>query len=178
MIDLRHRYPGSAVVTGLTLVVRRYMVGGLASCLHTIVTAGTGCRHNAVIHRGRLPAQSRVATVASGWTNNMLAAFALCRRTVMATGTAAQHFQVINRDRRLPAVKVMAGFAAVGALDMGRRLGRCVHAVMTAETTAGYASVIKQRRLPRIGAVTITANIGTGDVRRMLADRDATVMAR
>lgn len=63
----------------------------------------------------------------------MVGGFAGGDAAVMTARAIAHHFVVIDLDGGAPAVRVMTGFAAVAAGDMGAAFARCASAVMAAD---------------------------------------------
>ena len=65
----------------------------------------------------------------------------------------------------------------IGALDVPGMLAGCSRSIMTADTVAGDATVVKSSRAPVARGMTVVALVAAGDVIWTLADRNGAIVA-
>ena len=71
---------------------------------------------------------------------------------------------------------VVARLAKIGGLDMRRVLPGCGRAIVAAEAVSGDVCVIEVGGHPASRGVAIVTGVSAGDMRRVLANRDGTVV--
>jgi len=115
-----------------------------------------------------------VAGVAAGKVGRV---FAGCRDVVMTGDAGPQYLRVIDSDYRVPQVRGVAVLADIRRLNVRWVFVSRVRAVMAARTGAGNVVVIKIRRQPGDGTVTVVAIVAAGKVSRVFPACGDTVMA-
>lgn len=108
-----------------------------------VVAADAVARNADVIEGGRQPGHCRVAVVTGITTGDMCRVFA-GRGSAVVTGTAAaDDLRVIDSISRRPNDVVMAIFADIAGLHVGRTLAGCLRTIVTINTIAGDVDVIE-----------------------------------
>ena len=125
----------------------------------------------------RYPGIGCVAVITLGGGRQVINILACSRDAIVTTRTGAHHLKVIYRDRRNPCGVVVAVLADVGRTDMVETLAGRGHAVVTGATGFSGRGMIKARRQPGIGRVTVITLCGGRQVLNILTFGSDTVMA-
>jgi hypothetical protein len=152
-------YERNVVVAGLAKITGLDMRQILADSGSTVVATDTIAGDVDVVKIGGHPAVRGVTVVASVTAGDMCRVFTGRDRTVVAGITGADDLGVIDHVRRYKLRRVMAVFAGVRRLNVCDWFSWGIHTVVAANAVAGNAGVIKNRRYPAIGLVTILALI-------------------
>lgn len=101
-----------------------------------------------------------------------------CRRAVVAGGARAKHLVVVHGCHRFPNVGVMTVLANVRRLNVRWAFARRIGAVVTADAVVHDTGVVEVGGYPRDRRMAVVTVVAAGDVRRVLARRRDTVVAR
>jgi len=144
----------------------------------TVVTACAVAGHIGMIKGRRNPAIGGMTVIAVVVTGNVVGRLAQCRGAVVTAEAGAQYRGMINPGHRVPGRRRMAVLAHRRGLDVRAVLAGRGGTVVTACAVAGHIGMIKGRRCPAIGGMTIIAVVVTGNVVGRLAQcRGAVVTA-
>ena len=178
VIDTVSRRPEDLVVAVLANVGRIDMGRTLADGVDTVVAAHAVARNVHMVEVRRYPAVRRMAVVTGVAALNMRGVFSGSHRAVMARAASADDLGVVHGIGRRPDHVVMAVFAEVARVDVGGRFSGRFDAVVAARAVVDDAGVIEGGRYPTIRGVAVVAVIAAGDVRRVFACRNGTVVTR
>ncbi len=95
----------------------------------------------------------------------------------MTRRARSQNLRVIDPDDRCPGYRAVAILTYIGCLSVRRRFTGRIGAVVATETVARDADVIEIGRYPADGRVTVVAIVAAGNMCRVLASGDRTVVA-
>jgi len=176
MVDGDGWYPGGRAVTVFAHVRCKNVRRILARRSHAVVTVVAATRNAGVIEVGGQPACRRVAVFADVAATDVRRCFASSSNAIVAATTVADDTEVI-KIRRNPCRRGVTVVAVVGAGHMCRMFSGSHNAIVTGATGADHARMINSGwRYPGDNTMTILANIGRLNMRRVLAGRIGTVV--
>ena len=173
----RHgRLKQRGAVAIFTNVGGQYVIQIFPDRIRSIVTTDAIARDIGVIERCRNPAVGRMTIVASVAARNVRRILAQRDGAVMAGRTGTDYVCVIHPIGRRKKYGVMAILAKIIGQNVIDILANGIRSVVTAEAIAREIGVIDVRGYPGHRYVTIVASIATGDMCRILACRDSSIV--
>lgn len=130
-----------------------------------------------MIEAGRRKGNRRMAVIAVIAARNMRRIFPDRYRAVVTGRTSANDLGVIYHVNGGENNVVVTIFANIRCLNVCRALAGRFDTVVTANTVAGDVDMVEVGRHPAIGRMTVITGVAAGDVRRVLARSDGTVVA-
>jgi hypothetical protein len=149
VIDGECRYPHVRVVAVLANISCLNMGRTLARCFDTVMAAGTITGNTDMIEVSGQPSGRRMAVVTIIAGRDMRRMFASGRCAVVARATGTNYLAVIYSISRRKYIGVVAIFANIRSLNVGRSFANGVNTVVTAGTVVDDAQMIESCRTPR-----------------------------
>ena len=120
-----------------------------------VVTAETIACDAAMVERCRQPGDGRMAVVATFAGRNVSRVLARRQRTVVTRRTGTKHLRVIDIYYRLPYGCAVTVFTNGRRLNMNRPPACRLHTIVTTRTATENTGMIKYRRQPGCGLMTV-----------------------
>jgi len=130
-----------------------------------------------VVEAGRRKRNRRMAVIAVIAASNMRRVLADGYRAVMAGRTGANDLGMVHCVNGRENNVVVAVFANIRRQNMCWAFADCIDTVVTAYAVARDVNVVEVGRYPAVGCMTVITGVATGDVRRVLACSDRSVVA-
>ena len=177
MIEER-RHPACGRVAIVTRIAAVHVGRCLSLCRNIVVASAASAGNLRVVHGVyRRPRVAVVTILANVGCQHMRRRFAGRLDAVVATAAIVDDTDMV-KVRGTPGIGGVAVVTSIAAIDMGRMLTRCDHAVVTGIAGSHHLRVIYRiYRHPYIGVVAVLADVAGLDVGRVLALRLCTVMA-